>query len=255
MSDSMLRWGARTVVPGVETPKPAQAWATTLMAYFETDPDLVAAVLPLPLEPDTSPLVRVSISRVEMDSGYRFGAGGFAVAARHGEVQGFYPLTMPMGTEAAVIGGREVYGEPKKLAAVELCQDGEQYTATVARNGVCYMELRATRGEALPGPTREDSLDFYYKFLVAPDFSGFDADPNLVYCRRETAIRNQYRMRGELILRESEYDPVADFPVRSEVSITLSERQAVQRGELVQQVPGEWVAPFAHQRYDQFAWA
>ena len=33
-------------------------------------------------------------------------------------VEGTYQITMPMTTEAAVVGGRETYGEPKKLAQI-----------------------------------------------------------------------------------------------------------------------------------------
>jgi acetoacetate decarboxylase len=54
-------------------------------------------------------------------------------------------------------------------------------------------------------------------------------------------------------LRESRFDPVADLPVRRLVSLTLSERRSVQTGEIVTRVPGEWIAPYAHQRYDDLS--
>jgi acetoacetate decarboxylase len=46
---------------------------------------------------------------------------------------------------------------------------------------------------------------------------------------------------------------VADLPVRRLVSLTLSERRSVQTGEIVTRVPGEWIAPYAHQRYDDLS--
>jgi acetoacetate decarboxylase len=191
-----------------------------------------------------------------MESGYTFGAGGFAVACRHGEVDGFYPLTMPMGGEAAVVGGREIYGEPKKLADISLDVSDDKAIAKVSRMGVTYMEIQAQAlADADSSEQQEASLDFYFKFLVAPDFKGFDQDPSLVYCRRDTAVRNARKMQGEVILRDSDFDPVADLPVRRMVDITLSERQASQHGELIQQVPSDWISPYAHQRYDQFSWA
>ena len=93
------------------------AWSTSLTATFLTDPEVVAAVLPPPLEPPDEPTVKVSISRVDL-GGDRppFGAGTFAVAARHGDTEGFYPLLMPMTSEQAVIGGAF---EPELLHSAE----------------------------------------------------------------------------------------------------------------------------------------
>jgi acetoacetate decarboxylase len=58
---------------------------------------------------------------------------------------------------------------------------------------------------------------------------------------------------GEVVLRDSRFDPVADLPVRRLVELTLSERRAVQRGEIVERVPADWVLPYAHQRYDDLS--
>ena len=44
-------------------------------AVFETDPEIIAAVLPPPLEPGLDPLVRITITRVEMPGLPVFGAG------------------------------------------------------------------------------------------------------------------------------------------------------------------------------------
>jgi acetoacetate decarboxylase len=65
--------------------------------------------------------------------------------------------------------------------------------------------------------------------------------------------RSLERVEGEVILRESRSDPVVDLPVRRLVSLTLSERRSVQTGEIVTKVPGEWLAPYAHQRYDDLS--
>jgi acetoacetate decarboxylase len=230
------------------------AWSTSLTATYETDPEAVAAVLPPPLEPTDAPLVRVSIARVDLGRGLPpFGAGTFAVQARHDGAVGNYPLVMPMTTEQSVIGGRETFGEPKKLAQVTLDRDGDQVTGRVTRLGVTFIEVTGTVGEELPVPDDQDRVDFYFKFLPAPDGKGFDAEPSLVYCHRHETYRSLARVDGQVVLTESRYDPVADLPVRRLVEITLSERRAVQRGEIVTRVPGEWLAPYVHQRYDDLS--
>ena len=96
----------------------AKIWSTAVTVIWETDPDVIKAVLPPPLEP-SEPLARIRFATVDMGTGIPvFGAGWFGVRARHGKVEGEYPLFMPMTTEQATVGGRETYGEPKKIGGV-----------------------------------------------------------------------------------------------------------------------------------------
>jgi acetoacetate decarboxylase len=228
------------------------AWADTLTVIYETDPDVAAAVLPPPLQP-ADPLVRVTIASVAVNGRAPFGAGSFSVRARHEGVEGDYALVMPMTTEQAVIGGREIFGEPKKLGEVALTRDGDHVVGTMGRLGVVFAEIRGDVVEALPIPPVRTRTDFYFKFLLSPDGKGFDNEPALVHCHREEQTGSLERVDGELILRESRFDPVADLPVRRVVEITTASRQSRQWGEIVTRVPGEWLAPFVHQRYDNLS--
>ncbi|MEU7055459.1 acetoacetate decarboxylase family protein [Streptomyces sp. NPDC046197] len=224
-------------------------WSTGVVALWETDPDAVAAVLPPPLKPTGRPLVRVNVSTVDLP-GYPLGAGSFAVAAAHGDVDGWYPLVMPMTHERALTGGREVFGEPKKLGEVTVERDGSAVRAALARHGIVFVEVRgAVTGELpLPEPTRK--TDFYFKFLPAVDGSGFDAGPVLVHCVRHEKVRRLERVTGEVVLRESVYDPVADLPVRRLLGITVGEKTSDQRGRVVERVDPQSLLPYVHQRYD-----
>jgi acetoacetate decarboxylase len=257
MTMARVRYGARTAEQLENREVKATsvgAWSTSLTATFLTDPEVVAAVLPPPLEPTDEPLVRVSVATVDLGRGLPpFGAGTFAVQARHEGAVGNYPLVMPMTTEQSVVGGRETFGEPKKLAAVTLERDADRVVGRVTRLGVTFIEISGTVAETLPVPEELHRVDFYFKFLPAPDGKGFDAEPALVYCHRVETARSLARVEGEVTLQESRFDPVADLPVRSLVSLTLSERRSVQTGEIVTRVPGEWLAPYAHQRYDDLS--
>ena len=230
-----------------------KALARSIWVDYETDPELIAQVLPRPLEPGAEPVVHVNVGAIEMN-GRKFGAGNFTVRARHGARQGEYALTMPMGIEAAVVGGRETYGEPKKLAEIALERTGDEVRGTLTRHGITYLELRGRVSGPRQTPPPKETLDFYFKFLIAPDGKGFDSDPALVYCRRTYWIRSLEPVEGEVILRESPFDPVVDLPVRRVRSFSFVEHESQQIGEIVDRVPGEWIAPFAHQRYDNFSW-
>ncbi|CAM5558743.1 Acetoacetate decarboxylase OS=Streptomyces alboniger OX=132473 GN=CP975_07680 PE=4 SV=1 [Streptomyces alboniger] len=224
-------------------------WSTGVVAVWESDPDAVAAVLPPPLKPTGQPLVRVSISKVDLP-GYPLGAGSVAVAAEHGGVRGWYPLVMPMTHERALTGGREVFGEPKKLGEVEVERDGLVVRASLARHGIAFVEVRGAVSGALPLPEPAARTDFYFKFLPAVDGSGFDADPVLVHCVRDERVRRLEGITGDVVLRESMYDPVADLPVRAVVGITFGEKTTGQRGRVVERVDAQSLLPYIHQRYD-----
>lgn len=236
-------------------PDGPKMWSQNLFAIYETDADL-AAVLPKPLEP-TEPLVRVNLARVDLPGMTEpLEAGTFSVACRHGEIHGFYDLLMVMSTEAAVVGGRETFGEPKKIGRVGLDHRGElgtvgaEVVGSMGRKGIDFIEVRATVAEVLePGPVTE-RFAFYYKFLLDPQGGGFDHDPTLVHVRRTQEDRVLERLDGELILHDSPFDPVADLPVKKLVSMFFSENHQTQTGTIVGTVPGEWVWPYRHQRYD-----
>ncbi|SEL99771.1 acetoacetate decarboxylase family protein [Streptacidiphilus jiangxiensis] len=232
---------ARSVLPDI--------WSTGVVAVWESDPDAVAQVLPAPLKPADRPLVRVNISQVDI-FGSPLGAGSFAVAAQHGAQSGWYPLVMPMTTERALIGGREVFGEPKKLGEVAVARDGDAVTARLGRHGIDFVEVHGRVSGELEPPAPAEKVDFYFKFLPAVDGDGFDLDPVLVHCTRVERVRKLEAVDGEVILRESAFDPVADLPVRRLLEITIGEKTSDQRGRVVERVSAEALLPFVHQRYD-----
>ncbi|MFP3969030.1 acetoacetate decarboxylase family protein [Actinomadura fulvescens] len=249
-----VRYGPRTA-DELRSAREARAripdiWSTGVIALWETDPDAVAQVLPPPLKPAARPLARATISHVDLPGGQVLGAGSVAVRAVHNGQEGDYPLVMPMTTERALIGGREVFGEPKKLGDVVVRRDGDRVSAGLTRHGVTFVLVSGQVTEELPPPGDHVNLDFYFKFLPAPDGDGLDGDAALVHCTRRGRTRSLHRVEGEVVLNESPYDPVADLPVRRLLEITLGERTSVQEGWIVERVAAEAVLPFAHQRYD-----
>jgi len=227
-------------------------WSQALTVVFETDPALVASVLPRPLEP-SEPTARLRVAVVDMGTGLQpFGAGWFGVRARHGDVEGEYALFMPMTTEQATIGGRETFGEPKKIGEVALGVDGDLVSGRIARMGCTVAELTGVLGDEQPGYER-DKVDFYVKAFPDPSGVGLEGDPALVHCRRHEVARHVRPVTGECKLLDAPLDPVADFPVRRVVTFEYAEISTSQTGEIVERVPAEWVLPFVHQRYDDLS--
>lgn len=252
-----IRYAARSLDADTSaSPQTADSktWSKTLVTFYETDPELVASVLPKPLEMSGTPLVRLNIASVDMPHMTEpLGAAVVSVTCKHDGNEGLYDLTMVMTTEQAVIGGREIFGEPKKIGKVVLTRDGDAIHGLVSRMGVDYLELDGRVVETLEPEPVHERVTFYFKFLLDPQGKGFDADPSLVYCTRTEEQRRRERVEPTITLRDSDFDPVADLPVHTVVSCEYSESNTTQRGVIQGTVPQELILPFAHQRYDRLA--
>ena len=230
-----------------------ETWSQCLEVTYETDPELVAAVLPPPLEPGPRPLVRLNLTQVTMPGNLTFGAGWFGVQARHGDLVGEYPLFMPMTTEQATVGGRETFGEPKQIGEVAIRRGGDAVEGVGSRLGFTLAEVRGTVvGRREPG--ERDSVDFYFKLSPSPEEPGqLDSDPLLVHSHKHHTERSVEVVEGDLILKDSPLDPIADLVVRQVVDIVWSERASVIQAKVVGSVPREDLVPFVHQRYDDLS--
>ncbi len=247
-----VRYGARPPQQRVDheidaTKAPIATEAITVT--YLTDPDIVAAVLPQPLEPQEEPIVRLSLQRVVIEGRPPFGSAVFSVAARHGDQLGDYPLFMPQSTEQSVIGGRETFGEPKKLAEIEVRRDGSHVAASVARRGHQLFDFQGEVTGPLEPPPDQANVEFYFKFLRAPDGDGI-TDPHLVYGTYHRHYELFEAIDGDLKLGESAVDPVADIEIRQLRSITWCRRRTIQTARIAMAVPQEWLLPYIHQRYD-----
>lgn len=255
MSTNVIRYGPRPPEARVDheidaTKAPIATEAVTVT--YLTDPDIVAAVLPRPLEPAAEPLVRIQLQRVQIEGRPPFGSAVFSVAARHGERDGDYPLFMPQSTEQSVTGGRETFGEPKKLADIAVDREGDSVTATVARLGYPLITVTGHVTGQAELPSDQMNTEFYFKFLRAPDGDGI-TDPHLVYGEYHRHYELLEEIDGTLELGESPLDPVADVVVREIKSITWCRRRTVQVGRIAERVPQDWLLPYVHQRYDDVA--
>lgn len=250
-----VRYGPRPPEKRVDheidaTKAPIATEAVTIT--YTTDPSIVEEVLPRPLEPATDPVVRIYLQRVVIDGRPPFGSAVFSVAARHGDVEGDYPLFMPQSTEQSVIGGRETFGEPKKLGEISVDRSGDQIHAWVSRLGYQLIDVNGRVTGGLDLPPDQVNTEFYFKFLRAPDGDGV-TDPHLVYGRYHRHYEVFEAIDGTVDLGDSPLDPVADLAVKELRSITWCRRRTIQTAEIAERIPQEWILPYVHQRYDDVA--
>ena len=232
----------------------------SVRALYETEPEIARALLPRPLRPAESPEIFVQFANVAMhfpdDRVVEIGAATVGVACSHDGRDGYYVLAMPMEGEFVVIGGREKYGEPKKIAETDFSITDGRVNAKVTRHGVTFLELHGTIGEDSDSPKQFTEHFYCYKALPAAvaegnENGGFDGDVLLTLLTWERDYDTVRKIDdGRIILRESARDPLIDVPVKRLVRMELAEGGSRTRGEVLRSVPGEWLAPFLPQRYD-----
>ena len=123
-------------------------------------------------------------------------------------------------------------------------------SARVERMGIGYLEANG-RTSAKLGPREYSEYAYCFKALPACDKGrAFDGDPLLVRLEWKQHHDAAWQMEGELVLRESPFDPVADLPVRRLVRMEYDEGTTESNGRVLRSVPGDWLLPYLHQRYD-----
>jgi len=242
-----------------ENPEFADSSIHSVRLVYETDPAVYQALIPRPMKPLDSPQVCVDITGITMHLPHgdmQFGSAIFGVRVDYEGREGIYLITMPMSTEQAVIAGRDTFGEPKKLADIQLTNDNGKLHGKVSRMGFDYIEFNGDLG-ASRGALKEDVSAYCFKIIPSCDQDKMlDYDPLLVRLDWKMDYDEVWDVNNaDLVLRDSPLDPVVDVPVRKIVSVEYDQGRTASSGTVLRTVPQEYVLPFMHQRYDDFSGA
>ncbi len=201
--------------------------AQMLLVFWETKPEIVMRLLPAPLEPAPLPIAMAFVAwypATNFDVTYHESAL-FVRATFQGE-EGGYCLSMPVTSDIAMAGGREVYGYPKKMADIHFERTGEKVHGWTERRGVRFMEVSARLTGKTNEPAVKEMLEgqygpdgsmkgigYNFKYFPSPEPGSMDYNPRLV--RQETLFRPKEKVYGEaeVILRDSAYDPWSELEI------------------------------------------
>ena len=190
-----------------------------LLIHYETDPEVIRALLPEPLEPDGND---VFFEWMKMPDSTGFGdyeESGCGIAALYNGVKCNYSVMMYLDDESPTTGGREIWGFPKKFGLPRLKTIHETLTGTLH-----YDEERVALGTMGFKPTSlADRLDevatglaklnVNLKFI--PDVDGTAKIAQLVgYRLADIRVHGAWEGPARLSLTPHVNCRVADLPVR-----------------------------------------
>jgi acetoacetate decarboxylase len=240
--------------------------AEMLTVFWETKPEIIEKLLPPPLKPAEHPIAMAFVAdypATNFDCIYKESA--LFISAEYNGEEGSYCLAMPVTSDIAMAGGREVFGFPKKMADIEFKKEGSIVSGWTARRGVRYMEIKATLTGQFNDPAAQDLIvnagmdddgsmkatSYNFKHFPAPEGGAMDYDPRLV--KQETVFKSKVMEFGEAEIKfnHSDYDPWSEVEVVKMLgAIYTKGDNSMLGGKVVAEVGLMEFAPYAFLKWD-----
>ncbi len=195
--------------PPLNRPGEISGWPKLVITYA-TEPAKVAALLPPGLEP-LEPTVTVGFYCVPVLGEPELGVSVKVDAAWRG-VAGQYNLGLGIDQESAVHISGETNGQPKFLCDITYFRFGDQITARATHQGHTFVELTGTvtgEGEPASGDVVEHEWWVKYSRAVGGAEGAYDLPPHVVDVATTFEQRHIEDVEGQLVLRDSPWDPIA----------------------------------------------
>jgi acetoacetate decarboxylase len=226
--------------------------ARKVTVEFLSEPATIERLLPPGFEPLDRPLVTVMIGRYQSNCVGDFAGGSIYLGARFGDVEGGYALQMWMDTDHATLFGRDLYGEPKKIARAEIGRDGSRVAAFIERGGVRLVDVAVElRDEHPPSTVVRNTLNV--KARPAAGRDGLEEDAIVVCAANED--RRDVHLDGSaaLTLTGTDLDPVDELPVVEVLRGTYVEGDASATLRTLGTIPAATFLPYALGRNDDWS--
>ncbi len=228
--------------------------AQMLGIMYETEADVIAKLLPPPLEPAAEPWALSYISNfpdTNLGPGYRECAL-FIRCQYKGEV-GNYCLSMPLdGDDDRIFNGREIYGFPKKTAKITLNRDGKVVEGSVERRGVRFATIKAELAVKMAEPPLKVGPSFLFKFMPRADLKpGFDGPILLVRQRTEIVYHSFEMGMGKITFEPSAHDSWSEIVCKRPVAAYFFTSDTIMHpGEVVGEADPDAFLPYSFARTD-----
>ena len=213
--------------------------AVMVFATFRTKAEVVKRVLPPLLEPDPTSIGTAYVAEFHRTNfGVTYNEAALFISAVYNGEVGNYCLSMPVTNDMAMIGGREVYGFPKKIAEkITVERNGNKVTGVCVRKGIPIITINVDlAGPADPEDIPSQGPNYLFKYFEAPRLGAFDYNPRLVKQYNKIDWGRPELGKGELTLAKSKYDPIHEIPIEEILIAGYTE------GMEIRMLPGEVVA-------------
>jgi len=229
--------------------------AQMLGLMYETRPEIIARLLPPPLEPAAEPWTLCFIANYPVTNlGPGYHESGFFIRCQYKGEAGNFCLSMPISDEARMHNGREIFGFPKKLAKIELKREGNKVEGWVERLGFRFVTVRADLQSKLDQLPLQVGPNFLFKYLPAAGLDrGFDGPIFLVRQRTNIEMKTFEIGSGEILFKDSPHDPWSEVVVENVMTAYyMVSNNRMEPGKVVGEADPKSFLPFSFLKIDFF---
>lgn len=244
--------------------------AEMALVFFRTDPEVIKQIVPEPLKPSVEPSGMAFVARYpKTNFGSVYNEAGLFVNVEHAGELGGYCLAMPVTEDMALIGGREIFGFPKKIAdeiSLERTENGVR--GRCVRRGVELMNLSMPFKEEVEAEKAAEmmraltsqkpaegwkGISYNFKFFPSPRLNDYDYKPRLV--KQVTTFKPSSKIKlsfsFDLMLKSSDSDSLAEIPVKGPlVALYGIFNNTMHPGEVIAEVEEEQFRRYAFFKQD-----
>ncbi len=239
--------------------------AEMLTVVWETKPEIVRRLLPPPLKPGKRPIALAFVANYPRTNfGVTYLESALFLRAEFAGKEGNYCLAMPVTNDIALILGREVFGYPKKIAAIQFNRRGKDVEGLTERHGRRFFQLRAELtgklnsedaaailAEVFNLGTTAVVTAYNFKYFPAPGGDGFDYAPRLIREEVEFRPRSIEVGQAEVVMEASPFDPWSEVEaVRILGAVYMVGNNTMRKGKVVAEADPAAFAPFAFMKLD-----
>ena len=209
-----------------------------LIITYETDPQLLQALLPPGLEL-VEPVVKYEFIRMPDSSGFGdYTESGQIIPVRYKGEEGTLTLAMFLDCHAPIAGGREIWGYPKKFAKPKLFVEEDALIGTLDCGSIRI--ATGTMGYKYQALDKDAVLTAIKKpVFLLKNIPGADGKPQInqlikIYLS-DIIIKEAWTGPGSLELHPHALAPIADLPIKKIVStIHFTSDLTLPYGEVVE---------------------
>ena len=227
-----------------------------LSVVTSVDPSWLAEVIPAPLEPDGDS-ARFMVGRWQSNCVGNFTGGAVYLPARYTDSDGTvftgeYVLAMYMNNDSAILYGREVFGEPKRQAEIELHRGEGHAVGTIRRGGVEIMRVSGRLDRDL-GPSATSGVNFNIKAQPETSGAGLEFDPILTLAEFEVTLTAHREGSGTVSLGSTPHDYLGEIPVGEVRSAIWQEGDLIPLTRKLTTIPKADFLPYFYARVDDYS--
>jgi acetoacetate decarboxylase len=197
-------------------------WPTLKISY-RTDPEKIAALLPPGIERSATSKVYVHIYNFPVPDEPEYGVV-VSVDADYRGTQGRYALGYGIDQESAIFISRDMNGQPKYPCQTSYFRFGDRVSARCTHQGYTFIEFEGVAAESVAELPEYEQNEWWIKVsrAVGGAEKSYDFPPHVVHVKTGYAAQHRITVEGQLVLRESPWDPIATLlPIREQLSAQL----------------------------------